>query len=117
MLTGRLTYALAEGEVLIRGIMGSPAPASMWTGWTWRTLHVPLEMIARRFDIRRISDEAAEELIRDRPEIRIDVGDVSVSWTPRPIEASGRRALRRAQRSPDDLTLPRARRGSPRSRT
>lgn len=110
MLTHRLTYALAEGSLLVRGILGSPAAASMWTGWSWRTLHAPLDTIADRFDVRQIDDDEAEALLFDGPELRIDVGDVVVSWRPGPDESSGRsvRALRRAQRSADELTIPRA---------
>lgn len=81
MTTHRLTYALAEGSVLVRGILDSPAPASIWTGWGWRTLHAPLETIARRFGFRQISDDEAERLLSAH-EVRIDLGDIAVSWHP-----------------------------------
>jgi hypothetical protein len=79
VLTGRLTYALADESVLVRGILGSPAPASMWTGWSWRTLHMPLDMVAQRFGFREIGDDEAERLISDVPELLVQAGDVAIS--------------------------------------
>lgn len=105
MLTHRLTYVLAEGSVLVRGIFGSPAPASMWTGWNWRTLHTSLETIARRFGIREVSDDEAERLIAEGPELLIQAGDVAVSWKPGPERSRERqlRALERSLRGADRL--------------
>jgi hypothetical protein len=107
VLTRRLIYAVAEGSVLVRGIMGSPAPASMWTGWSWQPLHTTLETLARRFALRVVSDAEAERVIGEAPEIRIDTGEISVTWRPphRRADRPGSRALERAQRGADRLTV------------
>ena len=107
MMTYRITYAVAEGSVLVRGIMGSPAPASMWTGWSWRTLHAPLETVAMRYGFRRISDDEAERLISDGPELIIQAGEIAVTLRPGRETKTGRasRVLERARRGAERLSI------------
>jgi hypothetical protein len=75
----------------------------MWTGWSWRTLHAPLEIVAKRYAFRRISDDEAEHLISEGPELVIQAGEIAVTLRPGRERVSGRpaRALERAQRGAD----------------
>jgi hypothetical protein len=57
------TYAILDGEYLLKGFLHEPIPALAWTETGWVPLHTSLADLRSHEALRIVSDEEAESFM------------------------------------------------------
>ena len=57
------TYAVLDGEYLLKGFLHAPIPAMAWGEGGWVPLHTPLADLLAHEDLRLVSDHEAESFM------------------------------------------------------